>query len=197
MAAHCDLACAGISELWSAYIDGEYSAGDYMYKLDAIDDLWVGNWGIIRAYDSAAEAGLMKELPATSRRDAPQISSMKVREYWVEAVSETIQVPPPPLLSLAPTSPLPFGSLADLSPRWPPVISCTLASSGAAFKNGCNDHHRTGRRVATGDAPCCIGQQVLPEVAPSGGSNMMGRCVGDVCQPSHSHPLKMRFPVRG
>lgn len=40
----------GISEAFNLHIDEPYTAGDYLYYSGGIDDLWLGMWGIIRAY---------------------------------------------------------------------------------------------------------------------------------------------------
>lgn len=40
----------GISEAFNIRIDEPYTAGDYLYYSGGIDDLWLGLWGIIRAY---------------------------------------------------------------------------------------------------------------------------------------------------
>lgn len=40
----------GISEAFNLHIDEPYAAGDYLYYSGGIDDLWLGLWGIIRAY---------------------------------------------------------------------------------------------------------------------------------------------------
>ena len=40
----------GISEVFNLHIDQPYTAGDYLYYSGGIDDLWLGMWGIIRAY---------------------------------------------------------------------------------------------------------------------------------------------------
>lgn len=40
----------GISEAFNLHIDEAYTAGDYLYYSGGIDDLWLGLWGIIRAY---------------------------------------------------------------------------------------------------------------------------------------------------
>ena len=42
----------GISEAFNIHIDEPYAAGDYLYYAGGIDDLWLGLWGIIRAYDA-------------------------------------------------------------------------------------------------------------------------------------------------
>lgn len=41
----------GISEAFNLRITKPYSAGDYLYYSGGIDDVWLGLWGIIRAYD--------------------------------------------------------------------------------------------------------------------------------------------------
>lgn len=40
----------GISEAFNIHIEEPYTAGDYLYYSGGIDDLWLGLWGIIRAY---------------------------------------------------------------------------------------------------------------------------------------------------
>ena len=40
----------GISESFSLHIDEPYQAGDYLYYFGGIDDVWLGLWGILRAY---------------------------------------------------------------------------------------------------------------------------------------------------
>lgn len=41
----------GISEAFNLRIDEPYGAGDYLYYSGGTDDVWLGLWGIIRAYD--------------------------------------------------------------------------------------------------------------------------------------------------
>lgn len=40
----------GISEAFNLQLDAPYTAGDYLYYSGGIDDLWLGLWGILRAY---------------------------------------------------------------------------------------------------------------------------------------------------
>lgn len=40
----------GLSEAFNLRIDHPYAAGDYLYYCGGIDDVWLGLWGIIRAY---------------------------------------------------------------------------------------------------------------------------------------------------
>lgn len=41
----------GISEAFNIHIEKPYEAGDYLYYFGGTDDVWLGLWGIIRAYD--------------------------------------------------------------------------------------------------------------------------------------------------
>ncbi len=45
----------GISEAFNIRVDQPYAAADYLYYFGGIDDLWLGLWGIIRAYTSPQE----------------------------------------------------------------------------------------------------------------------------------------------
>lgn len=40
----------GISEVFNIRIEEPYAAGDYLYYSGSVDDVWLGLWGIIRAY---------------------------------------------------------------------------------------------------------------------------------------------------
>ncbi|ORX90321.1 hypothetical protein K493DRAFT_409940 [Basidiobolus meristosporus CBS 931.73] len=42
----------GVSEGFTFRVQADYSAGDHLYKLGGVDDLWLGNWGIVRVHDS-------------------------------------------------------------------------------------------------------------------------------------------------
>lgn len=48
----------GISEAFNLHIDEPYTAGDYLYYSGGIDDLWLGMWGILRAY-AVPQKGLL------------------------------------------------------------------------------------------------------------------------------------------
>lgn len=41
----------GISEAFNIRVTKQYEPGDYLYYFGGIDDVWLGLWGIIRAYD--------------------------------------------------------------------------------------------------------------------------------------------------
>ena len=45
----------GLSEAFTFLQEEPYGAGDYLYKLSSSDDLWLGCWGLIRAYGDKAE----------------------------------------------------------------------------------------------------------------------------------------------
>jgi hypothetical protein len=49
----------GISEAFTFKQEERYGAGDYLYKLSGADDLWLGCWGLVRAF-----AGGESEAPA-------------------------------------------------------------------------------------------------------------------------------------
>ena len=40
----------GISEAFNIHIDQNYDSGDYLYYFGGSDDVWLGLWGIVRAY---------------------------------------------------------------------------------------------------------------------------------------------------
>jgi hypothetical protein len=60
----------GISEAFTFKQEEVYGDGDYMYKLSGADDLWLGCWGIVRAF-SGHEAGA--PLPLTHAAVAERI----------------------------------------------------------------------------------------------------------------------------
>ena len=45
----------GISEAFNLRVEEPYGPGDYLYYSGGVDDLWLGLWGIIRAYDKPQE----------------------------------------------------------------------------------------------------------------------------------------------
>lgn len=45
----------GVSEAFNLNIKEPYQAGDYLYYFGGTDDMWLGLWGIIRAYDKYQE----------------------------------------------------------------------------------------------------------------------------------------------
>lgn len=80
----------GISEAFNFRIDEPYTAGDYLYYSGGIDDLWLGLWGIIRAY-----ATPQKNLPPLCgiRPIAPPRTPPKgatVRKFEIGAIQKDI-----------------------------------------------------------------------------------------------------------
>jgi hypothetical protein len=98
----------GISEAFTFTNREPYGPGDYMYKLSGADDLWLGCWGIIRAYPPGAspdETGGLVPLPAGQ---APvRADNGPVREFRVKAVHRTLVYRDPDLVD-------PFGLIYQL-----------------------------------------------------------------------------------
>ncbi|MGN0618158.1 MAG: multicopper oxidase domain-containing protein [Ruminiclostridium sp.] len=81
----------GISEAFNLHINEPYPAGDYLYYSGGIDDLWLGLWGIIRAYATPQE----KLLPLCGFRPVcPPTTPPKgavVRRFEVAAIQKDIE----------------------------------------------------------------------------------------------------------
>ncbi|HEX8821875.1 MAG TPA: multicopper oxidase domain-containing protein [Archangium sp.] len=82
----------GISEAFTFINNEPFGAGDYLYKLSAADDLWLGCWGLIRALPGDARSGAGQDLlpleadagaPRAADSDAP--SDLPVRRFRVIA----------------------------------------------------------------------------------------------------------------
>jgi FtsP/CotA-like multicopper oxidase with cupredoxin domain len=52
----------GIAEAFTFVHDERYGPGDYMYKLSSSDDLWLGCWGLVRAYGPDEDSGRLLPL---------------------------------------------------------------------------------------------------------------------------------------
>ncbi len=82
----------GISEAFNIRIDQSYAAGDYLYYFGAIDDVWLGLWGILRAYSE-----LQPHLPTLN--DEPPVQTQPlipskgavIRKYEIAAIQSDIQ----------------------------------------------------------------------------------------------------------
>ena len=61
----------GISEAFNFEINEEYTKGDYLYYFGAIDDLWLGLWGILRVHREKVD----HLLPLVDRRTHPKRSA--------------------------------------------------------------------------------------------------------------------------
>ena len=77
----------GISEAFTFINNEPFGAGDYLYKLSASDDLWLGCWGLIRALPQGSQSGARQELLPLgedgAHSDAP--SRLPVRRFRVIA----------------------------------------------------------------------------------------------------------------
>lgn len=82
----------GISEAFNIHITDAYCEGDYMYHFGGIDDIWLGAWGIIRAY-AAPNSHL---LPINTSRKIMNYAitppkRAKVRHYHIAAMKTNIK----------------------------------------------------------------------------------------------------------
>lgn len=98
----------GIAEAFTFVNHEPYGPGDYLYKLSGADDLWLGCWGIIRAYPYAAPdeetGGLLKLRPKPA---ALVPDNGPVREFRVRAVQQRLVYRKPDLVD-------PFGLVYQL-----------------------------------------------------------------------------------
>ena len=82
----------GISEAFNIHITKRYEPGDYLYYFGGIDDVWLGLWGIIRAYDHPRKrlkplckaSGQLLPLPACPGKGAV------IRKYEIAAIQSRI-----------------------------------------------------------------------------------------------------------
>lgn len=82
----------GVSEAFNLNVKESYQAGDYLYYFGGTDDLWLGLWGIIRAYDKYQEClkplckgkDMIRPLPPCPGKDDV------VRRYEVAAVQKEL-----------------------------------------------------------------------------------------------------------
>ncbi|MDY5986974.1 MAG: multicopper oxidase domain-containing protein [Lachnoclostridium sp.] len=82
----------GISEAFNLRITKKYYPGDYLYYFGGVDDVWLGLWGILRAYDHP-----VKHLkPLCSRKDSilplplcPDKDAV-IRKYEIAAIQRNI-----------------------------------------------------------------------------------------------------------
>jgi manganese oxidase len=80
----------GLSEAFTFHVDRTYGAGDYLWLLGASDDLWLGCWGLIRAYDRL-QADLPL-LPGTTIPAIPALPTNKpIRKFHVVARQRNLQ----------------------------------------------------------------------------------------------------------
>lgn len=81
----------GISEVFNLRIDEPYGSGDYLYYYGGIDDVWLGLWGIIRAYDKPNKSllPLGKEKVHTPPPMQPGKGAV-IRRYEIAAIQKDI-----------------------------------------------------------------------------------------------------------
>lgn len=80
----------GISEAFNLHIDTPYPAGDYLYYSGGIDDMWLGLWGIIRAYSQPQKhlLPLCGFTPAAVPRTPPH--GAVIRKFEIAAIQKNI-----------------------------------------------------------------------------------------------------------
>jgi FtsP/CotA-like multicopper oxidase with cupredoxin domain len=110
----------GIAEAFTFINHEAYGPGDYLYKLSGADDLWLGCWGLIRAFRRAAAnsetggllpladgtpatsgGGIPAEVPATDDEPAPETAlpaGAKFRHFRVIAERKKITYREPDLV---------------------------------------------------------------------------------------------------
>ncbi|WP_169747443.1 multicopper oxidase domain-containing protein [Belnapia moabensis] len=98
----------GLSEAFTFIQNEPYLPGDYLYKLSSADDLWLGCWGLIRAYqttDGDDKTGGLRKLgnPPVAALPNPAL----IREFHVRAERRRIVYRDPDLVD-------PFGLVYQL-----------------------------------------------------------------------------------
>ncbi len=100
----------GISEAFNLEIQQDYKKGDYLYYFGAIDDIWLGLWGILRVHrERVSHLQPLKDRPTPPRRKKPLPTKTgtpppkakhpgnpcpphtKVRKYHVVAIQKDIK----------------------------------------------------------------------------------------------------------
>ena len=81
----------GISEAFNLRIEEPYGPGDYLYYSGGTDDLWLGLWGIIRAYEKPQECLL--PLCGECRKPVCMMppEGAVVRRFEIAAIQQDIQ----------------------------------------------------------------------------------------------------------
>lgn len=81
----------GISEAFNLRIDQPYSAGDYLYYSGGIDDIWLGLWGIIRAFSKPNKHLLpLCGARAVPKSDVPPPNAA-IRKFEIAAIQKDIK----------------------------------------------------------------------------------------------------------
>lgn len=83
----------GISEAFNIRITKPYGVGDYLYYFGGVDDVWLGLWGIIRAYDKVRKGlkplcrGKEQIMPLPPCPDKDSV----IRRYEIAAIKRDIK----------------------------------------------------------------------------------------------------------
>lgn len=86
----------GISEAFTFKQEEPYGAGDYLYKLSGADDLWLGCWGLVRAFEPG-DSGAPRTLhTATVHPELPAPTA--TREFHVRAERRSLVYREPDLV---------------------------------------------------------------------------------------------------
>ncbi|WP_242824134.1 multicopper oxidase domain-containing protein [[Clostridium] dakarense] len=82
----------GISEAFNIKITDDYLPGDYMYYFGGQDDLWLGLWGIIRAYKEETDKllPLSTSKPCDCEAKEIDLTNEIVREYHIAAIQKDL-----------------------------------------------------------------------------------------------------------
>ena len=81
----------GISEAFNIRICEYYEDGDYMYHFGGIDDIWLGVWGIIRAYGKRTSSLLpIRNAFRSQTRFMPSRLHARTRHYEIAAIKTDI-----------------------------------------------------------------------------------------------------------
>jgi hypothetical protein len=95
----------GISEAFTFIHDDRYLAGDYMYKLSGADDLWLGCWGVVRAFNPGDAD---QPAPLTTPAPVTDLGPMRFRTFHITAEQRRIVYRDPELVD-------PFGLIYRLT----------------------------------------------------------------------------------
>lgn len=80
----------GISEAFNIRIKDDYEGGDYLYYFGGQDDLWLGLWGIIRAYKNKTKNLLPINCSKECSNKMDDSKEKKVREFHIAAIQKDI-----------------------------------------------------------------------------------------------------------
>jgi hypothetical protein len=110
----------GLAEAFTFIINEPYGNGDFMYKLSSADDLWLGCWGIIRAFAfgiTSSETGeplpvVLSDFPNPAPQTPPPVS--QIRRFRIAVRAKRLVYREPDLVD-------PFGLVYQLVAITPPM----------------------------------------------------------------------------